>query len=206
MQLLLQTDLTSAEYVSQQGWRQANLPRCPLHTGGGCGFKRHTAYVRKIPEGTRVARWYCPLGRVTFSLLPSFLASRLPGTLAEVEHAAGAAEGAATLAEATRSLRPDLADERSARRWLRRRVRAVRAALLALVTLVVELAGVPATLRDVRQALGTVSVLGEVRQRLGDQLPSLPAPVGFQARSPARSKRGVVQQHTMGPDPPYGGK
>ena len=46
-----------------------------------CSFARHGTYMRKTPRGTRVARWYCPQSRTTFSLLPDCLAARLPGTL-----------------------------------------------------------------------------------------------------------------------------
>ena len=36
--------------------------------------------MRKTPRGTRVARWYCPQSRTTFSLLPDCLAARLDAT------------------------------------------------------------------------------------------------------------------------------
>lgn len=49
------------------------------------GFARHTAYERKSLTGAFIARGYCRLGHVTVSLLPDFLASRLPSTLVEVE-------------------------------------------------------------------------------------------------------------------------
>jgi hypothetical protein len=31
----------------------------------------------------RIARWYCPEGHRTFSLLPDFLAAKLPGSLCQ---------------------------------------------------------------------------------------------------------------------------
>ncbi|MFZ0788621.1 MAG: hypothetical protein WAM94_03245 [Chromatiaceae bacterium] len=46
---------------------------------------RHGTYRRVSPLGTRIARWYCPTGPRTFSLLPDCLAARLSGTLSEVE-------------------------------------------------------------------------------------------------------------------------
>jgi hypothetical protein len=67
--------------LRKQGWLSATLPRCPLHPQGGCGFARHGTYERVSPPGTRVARWYCPEGHCTFSLLPDCLAARLSGTL-----------------------------------------------------------------------------------------------------------------------------
>ena len=36
------------------------------------------AAPRVTPQGLRIARWYCPEGRRTFSLLPDFVAARLP--------------------------------------------------------------------------------------------------------------------------------
>ncbi|MEJ2325895.1 MAG: hypothetical protein P8Y25_03330 [Chromatiaceae bacterium] len=84
MQLRYACPYTGAEYVSQQAWQEASLPRCPLHPQDGCHFARHGTYERASPRGTRVARWYCREGRCTFSLLPDCLAARLSGTLSEV--------------------------------------------------------------------------------------------------------------------------
>ena len=58
----------------------------PIAARGGCGFSSHGAYERKCPAGTLIARWYCPQGHRTFSLLPDHLAARFPGTLSEIEH------------------------------------------------------------------------------------------------------------------------
>ena len=81
VQLRFDTGLAGAEYVTRELWRRAILPRCPLHPRGGCGLARHGSYARKRPAGTRIARWYCPQGHRTFSLLPDHLAARFPGTL-----------------------------------------------------------------------------------------------------------------------------
>jgi hypothetical protein len=85
VQLRHPTALTSEDSVRQKGWQQASLERCPLHLGGGCGFERHGTYERVEPTGIRVARWYCPTGKTSFSLLPDCLASRLGGSLDAVE-------------------------------------------------------------------------------------------------------------------------
>ncbi len=77
MQIALHTRSTVDAYIAGQQWRQARLT-CPLHPSGGCALARHGSYVRKRPAGVRIARWYCPEGRRTFSLLPDFLAARLP--------------------------------------------------------------------------------------------------------------------------------
>ena len=86
--------VTSEGYVTEQGWRTATLERCPLHREGGCGLARHGSYPRVRPAGIRVARFWCPKAGVTISLLPDFLASRLSGTLAELEAVVEVAEGA----------------------------------------------------------------------------------------------------------------
>ena len=81
MQMLLRTTSSAEAYIANQEWRAARLPVCPLHPQGGCSFAHHGSYLRATPPGLRVARWYCPEGHRTFSLLPDFLAARLPGLL-----------------------------------------------------------------------------------------------------------------------------
>ena len=92
VQLRFRTGLAGAQYVTAQGRRDATLVRCPHHPSGGCSLARHSTYVRKMPPGTRIARWYCPESHTTFSLLPDCLAARLPGTLVEFEDAVAAVE------------------------------------------------------------------------------------------------------------------
>ena len=76
------------------------------------------------PAGIRVARYRCPTARVTISLLPDFLASRLSGTLDEVEQVVELAQGAGSLEAAAERVRPaavaDAVTLPSALRWLRR--------------------------------------------------------------------------------------
>lgn len=159
------------------------------------------------PAGMRVARLRCPRARVTISLLPDFVAARLPGTLAEVERAVEAAEGA-RCEEAVSQLRP--ADEEgavtlpSALRWLRRRLVPVRAALRALVTLLPELFGCAPTLAAVRERLGVEEALVALRRLGGDVLPALAAPLGFRARGRQVTRRSRQPPHEAGPDPPGG--
>lgn len=85
MQISMRTSSSAEVYISTREWRLAELPACPLHPSGGCGIARHGSYARAQPPGIRVARWYCPKGHRTFSLLPRFLAARLPGLLVDVE-------------------------------------------------------------------------------------------------------------------------
>ena len=88
------------------------------------------------PRGLRIARWYCPEGHRTFSLLPDFLAARLPGLLASIEDAVAAAFSAKSMEAAADTQRGLDVTLPSAVRWLRRRVRAVEAVLEAVSRLV----------------------------------------------------------------------
>jgi hypothetical protein len=83
--LRFQTGLTRKQYVSRRAWRDASRACCPLHPRGNCSFARHGTYERVSPPGTRIPRWYCPPGHGTFSLLTDCFASRLSGTLPELE-------------------------------------------------------------------------------------------------------------------------
>ena len=92
VQLRLATELTFEQYVRTHAWRLATLCRCPLCPDGGCGLQRLGSYERKVPAVGRVARYWCPRQRTSFGLLPDFYASRMPGTLDDIEAAAAAAE------------------------------------------------------------------------------------------------------------------
>jgi hypothetical protein len=154
------------------------------------------------PPGALVARWYCPQGHRTFSLLPDCLAARLPGTLAEVETVVDAVEAAPSQEKAADHLRPQ-AELPSALRWTRRRVHAVYSALTVLRGLDPErFEGVPATLRAWRAHLGVNAVLATLREGASDYLRELPAPLGFSHRRRRGGESHRTQQHDMGPDPP----
>ena len=202
MQLRFRTNLTSEEYANQRAWQGAMLDGCPLHPEGGCRVRRHGSYERKGPAGLRIARFYCRTGQRTFSLLPDFAAARLSAGLAEVERAVNVAGAAPTLAAAARNLRPELDDERSAVRWLRRRVQAVQSALTTLVTAVPELFGTAARLGAVRERLGLQGsgVLARLRAIGEWMLQRLLAPLGFCRRSRAHADDAREPQHKVGPD------
>jgi len=158
VQLRYKSALTSDDYVSRQAWRNASLSRCPLHSRGRCSFSRHGTYRRKRPTGTEIARWYCPQGHTTFSLLPDFLAAQLPGSLSELEHVVAVAEQATSLEAAANTLRPDAIELPGAVRWVRRRVERVRQCLLLVIGLLPDrLSGCAATISQVRERLGQVS-------------------------------------------------
>jgi hypothetical protein len=202
VQLRFACEHTGEGYVSQEAWRDASLPGCPLHPQGGCGFARHGTYERVSPPGTRIARWYCPTGHRTFSLLPDCLAARLSGTLGEVEAVVRAAEQATGLEAACQGMRLDI-ELPGALRWVRRRVQAVQAALHLLKGLLPELfAPLPATLTAFAERLGVGAVLGALRQIAAAFLHRLPAPLGFAPRPPAGSGRDQARQHRVGADPP----
>jgi hypothetical protein len=203
MQILFETRMTSGQYVSERGWRTARLSSCPLHPQGGCGFRGHGSYERKTPPGLRIARWYCAEGQVTFSLLPDFMAASFVGVLGEVERAARVAEETANVAAAAQQLRPELDDQRSAARWLRRRLSALRRGLSSLVTSVPELFGVAATLSAVATKLRAEAgrVLEVARSVAMPLLAVMATPLGFRHRSPTLESSAVALQHAMGPAP-----
>ena len=176
-----------------------------MHPEGGCGFARHGLYERKTPAGTYIARWYCPRGHCTFSLLPDHLAARFPGTLAEIERVVDAADTrTASLQACADVLRPDPVSLPSAARWLRRRLAAVRPLLSLAVTLLglpaAAAQGVAALRRHLRLHTMQLGVFERLRALLQPHLPVLARPVGFGHRRHSGAKRDETFQQWMGPD------
>ena len=203
VQLRFETGLTGADYVTREGWRLARLSRCPLHPRGGCGFARHGTYERKKPAGTLIARWYCPQGHHTFSLLPDHLAARFPGTLSQIEHVVATVERAKSVEAAADLLRRDAITLPSALRWVRRRLAPVRALLTIVVGLLPQrLLGCVPTIADLRTRLACEQVLVLLRELAQVHLPALARPLGFQHPAYAGGERNRRFQHRMGPDPP----
>lgn len=203
VQLRFETGLTGAEYVTREAWREARLSRCPLHPRGGCGFARHGTYERKRPAGTLIARWYCPQGHRTFSLLPDHLAARFPGTLSEIERVVATVEQASSLEAAADTLRSDPVTLPSAVRWVRRRVAPVRALLTIVVGLFPRwLLGCVPTIDALRARLSCTQVLMLLREHAQVHLQSLARPLGFQHRPYAGGEYQSGIQQRMGPDPP----
>jgi hypothetical protein len=203
VQLRYETGLTGAEYVTGELWRLATLRHCPLHPRGGCGLARHGTYERKRPPGTRIARWYCPQGHRTFGLLPDHLAARFPGTLAEIEQVALAAETARSLEACADALRADSVSLPSALRWVWRRVRPVRLLLRVAVGLLPQpLCAVAPTIVAVRDRLGVDSVLVRLREMLAAHLAVLAFPVGFGHRGGTGGRCDIGFQQHLGRDPP----
>lgn len=198
MQIPLRTQSSAETYVACHEWQDARMLACPLHPSGGCSFARHGTYARVIPKGMRIARWYCPEGHQTFSLLPDFLAARLPGVLADVEAAAATVMSARSMEAAADTLRGFEVTLPSALRWLRRRVRVVQEALDAVSRLVPPLTALVSS-AGLRIDPGQSPCLLGLRRSLPSQwLYRLPAPLGF--RSPGPLRRDAGHQHDMGPD------
>ena len=189
MQLLWEYTGTDEQYVNERAWEMASLERCPFHPEEDCGLQRLGTYERVRPVGAQVARWWCRLQGASVSLLPSFLAARLVGTLAEVEAVVEAVEHAGSVRGAVDVVHPpdreDAISLACAERSIRRRVRAVRAALLAIATLLADrFMGVAPTLEAFRSALGGVDrVLMALRTLARRHLGALPVPLGFRARA-----------------------
>lgn len=199
VQLRDPSPLTSEAYVAQRAWQRASLPRCPRHPGGGCGFARHGTYPRQTPAGMRIARYYCPTAQETFSLLPDCLASRFPGDLDALERVVAHIATARSIEAAADQLRLDIVLP-SAVRWVRRRLRLVRATLLAVVTLLPEMCGSDARLAAVRTALATDHVLVTLRHRAEPLLAALPRPLGFAPPIPGGATARAPRQHDLGAD------
>jgi len=203
VQLRFETGLTGAEYVSKQAWRLASLDRCPIHPNGGCGFRRHGTYGRKLPRGTRIPRWYCWLAHCTISLLPDHLAARFPGTLCEIEQVVTTYEQKKSLEATSDALRGTSVFLPNGVRWVRRRVTLVRAVLTIVVSLFPQrFRGGAPTLAALRGCLGCPQVLMPLREVAQVHLQQLPRPLGFHRRSVAGAKRQRRQQQYLGRDPP----
>jgi len=202
VQVRLATPTTSEVYVADKLWRCATLAHCPWHPAGGCGFCRHGTYERVRPPGTLIARWYCPRARRTVSALPDCLASHYSGTLSDLEAMVLAVEQAPSRIAAAGQLRTAI-ELPGALRYLDRLCRSIHATLAALRGLAPErLGAVAPTLQAFALALGSDTVLIELRGLFARYLPQLPTPFGFdpRRRSPGAADR--RRQHRTGPDPP----
>jgi hypothetical protein len=187
VQIVLFLRTTDEQYIAERGWESAVLDVCPFHPAGGCGVCGHGSYARVRPAGVRVARFLCTAAGQTISLLPAFLASRMTGTLEEIERVIDIVESSPSIVAASEVARPDDDDDAvtsiSAARWVRRRVRPIRAALVALITLLPdELGECAPTLHAIRMRLGVEHALVALRAIAIDHLRALSPPLGLCAR------------------------
>jgi hypothetical protein len=147
----------------------------------------------------RIARYYCPTARETFSLLPDCLASHFPGELDAIEHVVATVEAARSLEAAADALRPTITLP-SAVRWIRRRLTPVRIAVLALVTLWPDRLSGPPRVSTLRTAWATPSALVALRTHVADHLATLPTPLGFLPPRPRRDDVRPAAPQRMGAD------
>jgi hypothetical protein len=188
VQLRFESTLTFDAYVRVRAWERATLAVCPLCPPGSCHLQRLGTYMRKIPAVAFVTRYYCPEKRTTFGLLPDFYASRVPGTLDDIEDAAAKAEEVAGVERAAEQLRaadaPDAVTLAAAVAWTRRRMAWVRALLLTVAGLLPDLlAGVGGSIRAARACLGTSRVLVALRGICAPYLYKLERPLGLNPRA-----------------------
>ena len=199
VQLRHKCSLSGETYVARNAWRDASLATCPRHPRGGCGLVRRGYVPCRTPTGMRIARYYCPTARETFSLLPDCLASRFPGALDPIEDVVVTVEAARSVEAAADVLRPEITLP-SAVRWIRRRLTPVRRALRAVVTLLPDLFTGDARLTAVRLALAAPAALVALRTHAAPHLATLPSPLGFHPRSARRDARPSAAPHGMGAD------
>ena len=150
---------------------------------------RHGYYTRKTPYGpVPIARYVCrKLGENgrTISLLPQFFASRMPGELQELEDQTVAAEEQGVW-QSAEDVHPSRRITRSAAyKWLRSRMTALYAVLKKILGILTDLfTGCAAKVISMRAALGTESLLVELRRKLEDHLQDVPHPIGYRPPDP----------------------
>jgi len=202
MQIRYATNLSAEQYVQQQAWQAATLNRCPLHPQGGCRFCKNGSYRRKFPDGTKIARWYCADGHMSFSLLPDCLASRLSGSLIKIEDVITEVENSHSQEAAADKIRIDIVLP-GALRWIRRRIFLVKATLSMLIELFPGLlAGCKPSILSFRSVLDVEYVLPELRKLADPYLYILPPPLGFGPRHRTKKLKKSHFQHKTGTDPP----
>jgi hypothetical protein len=202
MQIRYATDLSAEEYVEQRAWKEARLDDCPVHPEGGCGFSKNGTYKRKVPQGTKIARWYCPKGHKTFSKLPDCLSSRLSGSLDDVEAVIEKVEESPSQEVAAENIRINI-ELPGVLRWIRRRIKLVRATLVMLIELMPSLfSDCSPTISSFRSTLCVEPILPELRNCASLYLLILPPPLGFGPRPELKNFKKNHFQHKTGTDPP----
>jgi hypothetical protein len=205
VQQRLATKLSFEEYVTSRAWKQASLNACPFCAPGSCRFHRLGTYLRKVPAVAFVTRYYCPESHTTIGLLPDFYASRMPGTLDDIEETVTAAEVASVevAANAQRPAEaPDAVTLGAAIAWVRRRMAMVRTLLVTVAGLFPEaLAGVGGSIRGLRERLGTSRALVALREICERHLYALRRPLGLNPRVPPTHPRDRAHQQSTRPAP-----
>jgi hypothetical protein len=204
VQLRLESTLTFEQYVTSRGWEEATLEACPLCPPGSCHLHRLGTYMRKIPAVGYVTRYYCPEQHTTFGLLPDCYASRVPGTLDDIEHTAARAEASASVEHTAEELRPgeegDAVTLSVAVAWVRRRIAWVRALLIVVAGMFPDVFGGVrrGSVRAFREHLGTSRVLVALRGICARHLHALPVPLGLNPRPAEARARGGSANNPSG--------
>jgi len=202
LQLRFATNLSVDQYIQGKAWKNAELNHCPLHPQGGCKFAGHGTYSRKFPDGVKIARWYCPDGHATFSMLPDCLSSRLSGTLIDVETVINQIKNSSSQEAAADIIRQDIFLP-GALRWMRRRLFLIRSALILLIELLPSLPeNCQPTLSSFRSVFGVEFALPHFRKLASSHLDILPPPLGFGPRPEKNKSKKNHFQHRTGTDPP----
>ena len=177
MQMRYPVNVSSVyEYNKQKLCEKAELNQCPFHPEGGCGIRRHGSYIRLIPIVCKIPRWYCRVAHAIISLLPDFLASRLPGTLKDVEEVVLEAEKHPTLVSAAESIRPDIGLQ-GAQRWLRRRLDYVDV-ILNVAAGILSPVGFK-SLQRLQELFNVNLILPHLREKLNQHLYKMPHILGL---------------------------
>jgi len=185
-------------------WKIISISCCPIHPDSDCAFSHHGTYLRVIPEGTKIVRFFCHTEKITFSLLPDCFSSRLPGTLVDLETVVFMQEtalckaGCESPSIVENIMLPDtdpaaaagisgidqgLFDQATDFRWLKRRVEYVFTALSIVAGLFPETFGncLP-TLTAFRSVFGGGPVLVRLRGFAEAKIHEIPFPVGLNPR------------------------
>jgi len=207
VQLRYPTKLTFEEYVTARAWQDARLDACPICPAGQCRPEGHGTYMRKVPAVAYVARFRCLTTGTTIGMLPDFYASRMPGTLPDLEEAVARAEEAPSVEAAANELRPDDAEAAvtlpTAVRWVRLRLTMVRSTLATVRGLLPDLLECClVTVRSFRERLGVGCALMALREICERHLHRLPAPLGLVPPPESGRLRWKRDQQSSGPDPP----
>jgi len=210
MQFRYPTKLTALQYVQNEAWKHIKIRKCPIHPDQERHFTSHGVYERVDPDGAKIRRYLCHTDNITFSLLPDCFASRLTGTLIDVEKAVSMVEEALIrdgsrpesmgeneislaslssrdIADIAEKLNVDcrLFDLAADFRWLRRRIEYVRNVLIAMIIFFPDLfKDCRVSLRSFRLVLGNGPILIQLRSVAESKLHAIPKPVGLNPRLP----------------------
>lgn len=205
MQFRFPTELTAEEYVRTETWKNITVVQCLIHPDSACRLSKHGTYPRKIPDGTKIVRFLCHTENITFSLLPDCFASRLPGTLVDVEAAVFMVETALAcesgcdvpesmenslissldLSSAAEKTGVDqrLFDKAADFRWLKRRIQYVLCVLSTVISLFPETFGNHRpTLTSFRSLHTGAPILIRLRISTESRIHEIPLPVGLNPR------------------------